>query len=130
MLAWPSMAARSKESETAAEDASPTATQPFVAAESAPGAVRRFRLTIVKGPDAGRSRESRVDRCSIGHHALNDFVVKDATVSRFHCEVLVENGRVRVRDLGSRNGTIVDGVPVTDAFLRDCSKLLLGQVLI
>ena len=34
----------------------------------------------------------------------------------------------RVRDLGSRNGTVVDGVRVVDAFLRDGSLLKLGRV--
>jgi two-component system response regulator GlrR len=105
-------------------------TLPFAAALSPPGTVRRFRLTILEGPDVGRSRESRSDRCSIGHQALNDLVVEDATVSRFHCEVVIDAGRARVRDLGSRNGTIVDGVPVVEAFLRDGSKLRLGQVLV
>jgi DNA-binding NtrC family response regulator len=105
-------------------------TLPFAAAPSPPGTVRRFKLTVVDGPEPGRSKEPRAGRCAIGHHQLNDLVIKDATVSRFHCEVWLDDGRVRVRDLGSRNGTQVDGVPVTDAFLRDGSKLRLGQVVI
>jgi DNA-binding NtrC family response regulator len=105
-------------------------TLPFTAALSPPGTVRRFKLTLLEGPEPGRSKEPRAGRCAIGHHALNDLVVKDATVSRFHCEVWLDAGRVRVRDLGSRNGTLVDGVPITDAFLRDGSKLRLGQVVV
>src|SRR5258706_6882026 len=113
----------------AAEDLS-TETLPFAAATSPPGTVRRFRLTVLEGPEPGRSRDSRENRVSIGHHALNDLVLKDATVSRFHCEVWIDGGRARIRDLGSRNGTMVDGVGITEAFLRDGSKLRLGQVLI
>jgi two-component system, NtrC family, response regulator GlrR len=126
------MASRRRDagSEAAAEDSSPAETLPFSAAPSALGAVRRFRLRVVEGPEPGRSRESRSDRCSIGHHALNDLVVKDGTVSRFHCEVRLDEGRARVRDLDSRNGTVVDGVPVVEAFLRDGSKLRLGKVLV
>jgi DNA-binding NtrC family response regulator len=113
----------------AAEDVA-AETLPFTAATSPPGTIRRFKLTVLDGPEPGRSKEPRAGRCAIGHHALNDLVIKDPTASRFHCEVFLDAGRVRVRDLGSRNGTIVDGVPVTDAFLRDGSKLRLGQVVI
>jgi len=114
----------------AAEDSAPGETLPFAAATSVPGSVRRFRLTVIEGPEPGRARESRTDRCSIGHHPLNDLVVKDPTVSRFHCEVRVDEGRLRVRDLDSRNGSVVDGVPAVDAFLRDGSRLRLGRVVV
>jgi DNA-binding NtrC family response regulator len=93
-----------------------------------PGAVRRFRLTVVEGPKAGLSWESSSDRCSIGFHPSNDLVVEDATVSRFHCEVRVGEDGARVRDLDSRNGTVVDGVRVADGFLRGGSLLKLGRV--
>jgi DNA-binding NtrC family response regulator len=99
-------------------------------AAAAPGTVRRFRLSVLSGPNVGVSHESRRDRCSIGNHRLNDLVIQDPTVSRFHSEIVIEDGRARVRDLGSRNGTVLDDVLVKDAFLRDGSKLLLGQVLL
>jgi two-component system, NtrC family, response regulator GlrR len=115
----------------AAEDAPPAVTLPFQIAAAVPGAVRRFRLTVVSGPGEGKRRESRADRCSIGHHPLNDLVVEDATVSRFHCEVVVDDdGRARARDLGSRNGTLVDGVPIVECFLHDGSTLSVGQVVV
>src|ERR1700750_942335 len=74
-----------------------------------PGAVRRFRLTVVEGPKAGLTWESSSDRWSIGFHPSNDLVVEDATVSRFHCEVRIGDEGAKVRDLDSRNGTVVDG---------------------
>src|SRR6266850_6118459 len=93
-----------------------------------PGAVRKFRLTVVEGPKAGLTWESSSDRCSIGFHPSNDLVVEDATVSRFHCEVRIGEDGAHVRDLDSRNGTVLDGVRVTDAFLRGGSLLKLGRV--
>src|SRR5439155_13643888 len=93
-----------------------------------PGAVRKFRLTVVEGPKAGLTCESSSDRCSIGFHPSNDLVVEDATVSRFHCEVRIGEDGAHVRDLDSRNGTVLDGVRVTDAFLRGGSLLKLGRV--
>jgi DNA-binding NtrC family response regulator len=93
-----------------------------------PGAVRRFRLTVVEGPKAGLTWESSSDRCSVGFHPSNDLVVEDATVSRFHCEVRIADDGAHVRDLDSRNGTVVDGVRVSDAFLRAGSLVKLGRV--
>src|SRR5262249_24984713 len=63
--------------------------------------------------------------CSIGSHALNDLVIEDPTVSRFHCEVRVDDVGAHVVDLHSRNGTFVDGLRVTAAFLRDGPMLVL-----
>jgi DNA-binding NtrC family response regulator len=56
--------------------------------------------------------------------------IGDATISRFHCEIIIDNGRARIRDLGSRNGTFVDDVALVDGFLRDGSRIRLGNVLL
>jgi DNA-binding NtrC family response regulator len=93
-----------------------------------PGAVRRFRLTMVAGPKAGVSWESSSDRCSVGFHPSNDLVVEDPTVSRFHCEVRITDDGAHVRDLDSRNGTVLDGVRICEAWLRGGSLLKLGRV--
>ncbi|XXF75244.1 sigma 54-interacting transcriptional regulator [Myxococcaceae bacterium GXIMD 01537] len=105
-------------------------TRPFGSSRpTAPaGAVRRFRFTVMEGPQPGLTKDSSADTCSIGSHPLNDLVIEDPTVSRFHCEVKVEAGGARVRDLNSRNGTILDGVHVREAFLRGGSVLRLGRV--
>jgi DNA-binding NtrC family response regulator len=95
-----------------------------------PGAARRFRLTVVEGPARGVAWQSAADRCSIGSHHRNDLVIDDPTVSRFHCEIVIDADRVRVRDQGSRNGTVVDGVVVIEALLRVGSLLRLGKTVI
>ncbi len=96
----------------------------------AKGAVRRFRLTVVEGPGRGATWQSSTDRCSIGSHVRNDLVVEDPTVSRFHCEIVIDETGIRVRDLGSRNGTVVDGVGVLVAFVRVGSMMRLGKTVI
>jgi phosphoserine phosphatase RsbU/P len=48
-------------------------------------------------------------RLAIGRASKNDIQLADATISKEHAEVLVENGKTRIRDLGSRNGTRVNG---------------------
>src|SRR2546423_9468544 len=86
-----------------------------IAAEDTLGpSVRRFHLAIVDGCTPF-SWASSTDRCSIGSHPSNDVVIDDPAVSRFHCEIRVDRSGARLRDLESRNGTIIDGVRITGA---------------
>ena len=89
---------------------------------------RRFIITIVEGAEAGRRHESTSDRVSIGSHELNDIVIHEPTVSRFHCEIRISPEGALVVDLKSLNGTLVDGVRVREAFVRGGSILRLGRI--
>jgi two-component system, NtrC family, response regulator GlrR len=92
-------------------------------------AVLGFRVSLVEGPKtAPWESTAGASRCSIGSQEGNDFVIADPTVSRFHCEVLVDANGPRIRDLGSKNGTVVDGVRIVEAFLRSGSLIKLGPV--
>lgn len=48
----------------------------------------------------------------IGRDASCDIVINDPSVSRRHAELLIENNQAQVRDLGSSNGTMVNGVRI------------------
>jgi DNA-binding NtrC family response regulator len=89
--------------------------------------VRRFRLLVVDGPDRGKQCTSAGARLGIGSGETNDLMLRDRAVSRFHCVVTVEGGHAMVRDLQSRNGTVVNGTPIYHAELRDQAVLQLGQ---
>jgi len=94
-----------------------------------PPVVQRFRLTGLDGELEGRSFDSSSDRLQIGSHPLNEIEVRDRTVSRFHCEVFVDrDGRAWVKDLGSRNGTRVNGVRVREAEVQEGMVLRVGQL--
>ncbi len=67
------------------------------------------------------------ERCAVGSHASNDLVLPDATVSRFHCELAIAGGRVRVRDLGSRNGVVADAIQIIDGSVTGGVVLALGH---
>jgi transcriptional regulator with PAS, ATPase and Fis domain len=88
--------------------------------------VQRFWLRVCTGPQAGVAFHSEAERVVLGTHASADLVLEDETVSRFHCEIEVHGGRALVRDLGSRNGTCVDGVSVREAWLHPGAALALG----
>jgi DNA-binding NtrC family response regulator len=87
-----------------------------------------IRLCIESGPDAGRELEfsPRDDgqseprygnRITGGRSKVNDIVIPDTKVSGSHFELQLEKGGVRLRDLGSSNGTFIGPVRVTEAWL-------------
>ncbi|MEV0097095.1 FHA domain-containing protein [Streptomyces sp. NPDC050738] len=68
------------------------------------------QLHVVAGPDAGGVHLLHGGQIRIGRSADADVPLDDPDVSRLHCAVTVgDDGRVTVADLGSTNGTTVDG---------------------
>ena len=113
---------------TADDSEEPTPKTVTVVDPSSP-AVQRFRLRGLNGELAGKTFDSDSDRLQIGSHPLNQIEVRDRTVSRFHCEVFVgRDGRAWVKDLGSRNGTRVNGIRVHEAELAEGVVLRLGEL--
>ncbi|MEU8886950.1 FHA domain-containing protein [Streptomyces sp. NPDC048442] len=71
------------------------------------------QLQVVAGPDAGGVHLLHGGQIRIGRSADADVPLDDPDVSRLHCTVtLTEDGRVTVADLGSTNGTTLDGSDV------------------
>jgi hypothetical protein len=64
----------------------------------------------------------------LGRNPTNDFRVSDPSVSSFHAELIVENDVVRVRDLGSTNGTFLDDARIEEGVLTPQNTLRLGNV--
>ncbi|MFD7614649.1 FHA domain-containing protein [Streptomyces sp. NPDC059828] len=88
------------------------------------------RLHVIAGPDAGGVHLLHSGRIVIGRAAEADVPLDDPDVSRLHCAVTVaDDGRVTVADLGSTNGTTLDGSPVgSDAVRLSAGALLrLGE---
>ena len=89
-------------------------------------AVRRVRLQVSGGADAGAEVCTSAEKLTIGSAPGNDLVLSDPTVSRFHAELVRERGAHRLRDLGSTNGTRVDHVRVADAYVAEGATLAFG----
>ena len=89
--------------------------------------VREHKLTIVGGPLDGTEHPFAAERMVVGADPRADFVVADPAMSKFHCEIRIAEGAAFVRDLGSRNGTFIDRVPVIEAPLREGALLSLGR---
>ncbi|MFD4754898.1 MULTISPECIES: FHA domain-containing protein [unclassified Streptomyces] len=71
------------------------------------------QLQVVSGPDAGGVHVLHGGEVRIGRSAEADVTLDDPDVSRAHCAVVLgPGGRVEVADLGSTNGTSIEGRPV------------------
>ncbi len=64
---------------------------------------------------------------TLGRNPTNDFRVHDATVSSFHCEIVLSDDAAVVRDLGSTNGTYIDGQRIEEDAIRIGQILRLGS---
>jgi len=89
--------------------------------------VRRLELRVIAGAEEGTRHTCVRERTLIGTDALADLLLSDPTVSRAHCEIVVSDGKVIVRDLESRNGTSVNGVSVVAAHLTNGSVIRVGR---
>jgi two-component system, NtrC family, response regulator GlrR len=89
--------------------------------------LRCVRLEVVSGPDAGAGQQFSQPVVRVGTHKSCDLVLTDRRVSRFQCEIALEERGYRVRDLGSTNGTFVAGLRIADAFVPPGSKIKVGQ---
>ncbi|MFI5853275.1 FHA domain-containing protein [Streptomyces parvulus] len=77
------------------------------------------QLHVVAGPDAGGVHLLHGGQIRLGRSADADVALDDPDVSRMHCAVTVtQDARVSVADLGSTNGTTLDGTRVGDRPVR------------
>ena len=68
------------------------------------------RLIFTGAKFGGRSYEFSQSKTTVGRGDHNTLAIHDPSVSQTHCEVLVYGPEVIVRDLGSTNGTYVNGL--------------------
>jgi len=92
-----------------------------------------FTVAVVEGPDQRVETTLHVlnpVRVLIGQSASCSLRLTDRAVSRRHAALQIDEGGVRVTDLGSTNGTFVDDVRVHEAIARDGSYLRVGATLL
>jgi transcriptional regulator with PAS, ATPase and Fis domain len=105
----------------------PRTTEVLTGAPPVRALVRECRLTVLEDDRPARVAPFAAERVVIGADPRADLVVADPAMSKFHCEIRIADGRPFVRDLGSRNGTTLDRVPILEAPLRDGAILELGR---
>ena len=88
------------------------------------------KLVVLSGPLAGQAFPLGPEAFSIGRHAGNALQVLDPTASRHHCRVEPADGGFLLRDLGSRQGSFVNGRAVHERRLEEGDLVAVGETLL
>lgn len=72
-------------------------------------------LEIISGNERGKTTRLKL-RTRIGRERDNDLVLTDPRISRYHAIIELAEGQWTIRDLGSANGTSVNGQPISEAY--------------
>jgi DNA-binding NtrC family response regulator len=84
--------------------------------------------TVQWTDEAAEAREKVIaDRVIVGTAPSADIVLVDRAISRLHAELDARDDGLWVRDLGSRNGTFVDGIRVLAARIPNGGKVQVGR---
>jgi transcriptional regulator with GAF, ATPase, and Fis domain len=85
------------------------------------------RVLGIAGPFQGTTFSVSEGTVSIGRDPSNDLWIADQSLSRQHCLLVPQDGQFTIRDLGSKNGTRVNGVPVGEQVLHDGDHISVGN---
>lgn len=86
----------------------------------------RGLLVRIDATNAGQVYTVMGDEFSLGRHPDNKGCIDDQGISRFHARIVLEGGRYVVKDLGSSNGTYINGAPANEVDLHNGDTLQLG----
>jgi pSer/pThr/pTyr-binding forkhead associated (FHA) protein len=88
-----------------------------------------YVLQVVKGRSATTTLKLADAVTSIGRHDDCQIRIKSSQVSRRHCELFEAGGKLAIRDLGSSNGTFVNGKKISgQQVLKSGDELTVGTV--
>jgi len=87
-----------------------------------------IHLVIAEGPNAGQEIHVSCEGVRIGRSSRNDISIADDAMSRFQCRFFIQEGEgLWVSDLGSVNGTLVNGKRVQEQRLHVQDEILAGD---
>jgi len=87
-------------------------------------------LVFLSGPMMGKMHHLSSGLVVVGRAADIEVPISDPSISRRHCQIEFSNGKTFIRDLGSTNGTFVNGARITEKELRDGDKVQLSTTTI
>jgi pSer/pThr/pTyr-binding forkhead associated (FHA) protein len=94
---------------------------------STPSGSKSYALKFISGKYQGGEFPLKQDKqIVIGRSSELDMVLVEDMVSRKHAKILIANGAITIEDLGSTNGTFVNGEKVRQARLKEGDRILIG----
>jgi hypothetical protein len=99
-------------------------------AMSRPEGIKSY-LKVLQGPNKGHDYELTDTFNTIGRGDDNNVIIKDPFISTRHVAIYFSQANEwRITDLGSRNGTLLNGSKVKEFVIRSGDKILLGDYLL
>ncbi|MDZ4224396.1 MAG: FHA domain-containing protein, partial [bacterium] len=92
--------------------------------------LRKCQLVVLEGPDKNKKITLNKNLTAIGKRENNDLVLADKTVSRNHIEIEYTSDSFLLKDLGSTNGTYLNGSKVKEAYLAPGDTIKAGNTLL
>ena len=86
------------------------------------------RLVLLSEGFAGRALELKQEITTVGRHEDNNFQIPAASVSGHHAEIILRGNDVIIKDLGSTNGSFINGEAITETVLLPGQTLRFGQI--
>lgn len=94
---------------------------------STPSGSKAYALKFISGKYQGGEFPLKQDKqIVIGRSSELDMVLVEDMVSRKHAKIMIANGAITIEDLGSTNGTFVNGEKVKQARLKEGDRILIG----
>jgi DNA-binding NtrC family response regulator len=88
--------------------------------------LRQCKLVVLNGPQRGSEHIVQGEVIRVGKGEDNDLIMGDETVSRNHFEIVRDAKGYLLRDLGSTNGTYLDGAEIREAYIRAGAVIAAG----
>src|SRR5512135_346538 len=91
----------------------------------------QFQFVMRSGPTPGATYSLEGDQLVIGRDSSSNIAISDAEVSRKHARLTFQGGKYVLEDLGSTNGTFVNGQRLTSAaVLKSGDVVSLGEQIV
>ncbi len=88
----------------------------------------QYQITLRSGPNPGTVFTLEGEQFSIGRDSSNEISINDSEVSRRHARLAFQGGKFVIEDLGSTNGTYVNGQRLTgQRVLKSGEVISLGE---
>jgi len=92
--------------------------------------LQKSKLVVQRGPDRGLSYTIDRSAVVVGTDSTCDVRLRDSAVSRRQFEVRITPDGHVLRDLGSTNGTVVEGMRVGEIYLRRGARIVVGRTML
>src|SRR5215210_2400792 len=87
-----------------------------------------FKVRIKSAEIPAQLIELRAGANRFGRESSNDFQISHPSISASHCEIILQKDSILVRDLGSTNGSFVNGERIHESILKPGQSFWLGEI--